>query len=330
MPWNVIGHEWAVSLLRKHLESGQVRHAYLFSGPPAIGKRTLALRFAQAMLCQEPPSAGEFCDECRACRLVRGESHPDLHLLTRREGKSEIGIDQVRELQRQLSLTPVEGRRRVALMADFHEASDGASNALLKTLEEPAGEAVLLLTAPAAESVLPTIASRCEVVVLRRVGPDELEAGLRAGGAAKDRAGLIAGLSSGRPGWALRALESPELLEAREAALGDLQRVLETSRAKRFAFVEGVHQDEGRVRNTLETWLSVWRDVLVATHGADARLGNGDRKEWVEGLASQVGARGARLATLAVERTLTALEHHANPRLALETLMLDLPGLRPT
>src|SRR4030067_741674 len=155
MAWDVIGHGWAVSLLQQHLESGQVRHAYLFSGPPAIGKRTLALRFAQAMLCQQPPRAGEFCGECRACRLVRGESHPDLHLLTRLESKSEIGIDQVRELQRQLSLTPVEGRRRVGLLADFHEASDGASNALLKTLEEPAGGAVLLLTAPAAESVLP-------------------------------------------------------------------------------------------------------------------------------------------------------------------------------
>src|SRR4030065_44905 len=83
MAWDVIGHEWAVSLLRQHLESGQVRHAYLFSGPPAIGKRTLSLRFAQAMLCQQPPRAGEFCGEGRACRLVRGESHPDLHLLTR-------------------------------------------------------------------------------------------------------------------------------------------------------------------------------------------------------------------------------------------------------
>ena len=80
----------------------------------------------------------------------------------------------------------------------------------------------------------------------------------------------------------------------------------------------------------LETWLSVWRDILVAAHGADARLGNIDRKAWVQGLASQVGARQARLATLAVERTLTALEQHANARLALETLMLDLPGLRPT
>jgi len=328
MPWDVIGHGWAVALLQRHLETARVRHAYLLTGPPGIGKRTLALRLAQALMCGEPPVAGAFCGACRACRLVRTEAHPDLHIVSRAEGKSEIGIDQVRELQRQLSLTPVEARRRVALLPDFQEASDGASNALLKTLEEPAGETVLLVTAVAAEAVLPTLASRCEVLALRPVAAEDIAAGLRARGAPEDRAELLSALSAGRPGWALTAHESPALLQARDRALADLERLLHGSRADRFAFVERAHQDHELIRESLETWLTFWRDVLVTAHAAQARLGNLDRKEWVESTARHVGARQARRAALAVERTLTALERHANTRLALETLMLDFPHLQ--
>lgn len=328
MAWDVIGHGWAVSLLQRHLATGQVRHAYLLVGPPGVGKRTLALRLTQALMCEAPAAGGEFCSNCRGCRGVEAETHPDLHVIGRLEGKSEIAIEQIRELQHQLSLSPREARRRVALLADFQEASDSASNALLKTLEEPAGDAVLLVTAVAAEAVLPTIASRCELIALRPVAAEETETALRQRGASEVQAALLAGLAAGRPGWALTALHAPELLQARDRALGDLRQILGVSRLERFTFIEGLHQDDSRTRQTLEAWLSLWRDVLVSAHGAEARMGNVDCLEWVEALAAEVGAPRARRAALAVERTLTALDRHANPRLALETLMLDLPRLR--
>jgi len=328
MPWDMIGHDWAIALLQRHLASGQVRHAYLLAGPPGMGKLTLGLRLAQALMCLQPPEPGAFCGECRACRLVRARAYPDLHIVTRLEGKSEIAIDQVRELQRQLSLSPLEARRRVAILVDFHEASDGASNALLKTLEEPSGEAVLLVTALAAESVLPTIASRCEVLTLRPVAADEIAAALISRGATGERARLLAGLSWGRPGWAATAHESPALMQARDQALAELDRILRANRAERFAFVERNHQDEDRIREVLEAWLTIWRDVLVSAHAGGARLGNLDRADWIETLATHVGTQDARRAVLAVERTLVAIDRHANMRLALETLMLDLPRLQ--
>jgi DNA polymerase-3 subunit delta' len=327
MPWDLIGHEWAVSQLQRHIRTGEVRHAYLFTGPDGIGKRTLAEHFAQALACREPVEEAMACGRCRACRQVRAETHPDVHVVRRREGKSEVGIEQVRDLQRQLSLSPLEARRRVAVLVDFHEASDGASNALLKTLEEPAGEAVLLVTAWSAESVLPTIASRCEVLALRPVAPEAIEAGLVAAGSNQEEARLLAGLAAGRPGWALAAKDSPPMLQARRQALEELRRLLPASRAERFAFAEKVHQDDEKVRAVLEVWLSLLRDVLIVAHGAEARIANLDRQQEVETLASGIGPDQARQAVLAVERTLAALGRYANQRLALETLMLDLPRL---
>jgi DNA polymerase-3 subunit delta' len=327
MPWDLIGHEWAVSHLQRHLRTGQVRHAYLFTGPDGIGKRTLALRYAQTLACLEPSEDVIPCGRCRACRQVRAETHPDVHIVRRLEGKSEVGIEQVRDLQRQMSLSPLEARRRVAVLVDFHDASDGASNALLKTLEEPAGEAVLLVTAWAAESVLPTIASRCEVMTLRPVGPGAIEAGLVSAGANPEEARLLAGLAAGRPGWALAAKDSPSMLQARRLALEELRRLLPASRAERFAFAEKIHRDDEKVRAVLEVWLSLLRDVLIAAHGAEARIANLDRQQEVESLATGIGPHQARRAVLAVERTLAALGRHANQRLALETLMLDLPRL---
>ncbi|HET7010239.1 MAG TPA: DNA polymerase III subunit delta' [Anaerolineales bacterium] len=328
MPWDLIGHEWAVSLLCRHIQTRHVRHAYLFTGPPGIGKRTLALHYAQALMCLEPAGDEIACGRCRACRQVRGTGHPDLHIVTRAEGKSEIAIEQVRELQRQISLSPLEAGRRVAILADFHEASDGASNALLKTLEEPAGETVLILTAPSAESVLPTIASRCEVVTLRPVETEAIETALLKAGASDEQARLLAGLASGRPGWALEAHNSPPAMEGRQQALTELRSLLTASRAERFAAAERLQQDDNRTKDALETWLSFWRDVLLVAYGAEARIANVDRRAEVERLAQEIGPRQARQAALAVERTLAGLARHANQRLALETLMLDLPRLR--
>jgi DNA polymerase III subunit delta' len=325
--WGLIGHAWAVDLLRRHLQEGEVRHAYLLAGPEGIGKRTLGLRFAQSLTCLNPGQDGDFCDECRVCRQVKAGVHPDFHLVARVEGKSEIAIDQVRELQRQLALSPMEARRRVALLVDFDEASDGAANALLKTLEEPSGETVLVVTARSAEAVLPTIASRCEVLALRPVAASEIEAGLAEAGADGERARLLASLASGRPGWAIAAQASPAAVEARSRVLDELRSLLKASRAERFAFADKLQQDSERTRLALETWLTLWRDVLVVAHGAEVRITNLDRMPVVEALAREVGKGRARTALLAVERTLTSLERYANARLALEVLMLDLPYL---
>ncbi len=179
MQWNFIGQEWAVDLLRKHITRNTTRQAYLFTGPQGIGRRTLALRFAQALNCQNPPAPGEACGTCRACKGILKEEQADLSVIRRNPERTRILIEQVRDLQHTLALAPYESKTRIALLVNFQEATEDAQNALLKVLEEPPDRVILILTAESAESLLPTISSRCEQIRLRPLKPAELASALQ-------------------------------------------------------------------------------------------------------------------------------------------------------
>ena len=161
--WPVTGHTWAIEHLVRSLEHGRVRHAYLITGPAGIGKTTLARAFAQAVNCLDGQNRP--CGVCRACKLIAHDGHADVNLV-QAEGNT-LKIEQVRDLQRMLSLRPVEGRYRVVILRRFQEASGPAMDALLKTLEEPPPYVILLLTADTPDGLLPTIKSRCQPINLR-------------------------------------------------------------------------------------------------------------------------------------------------------------------
>ena len=167
MSWNLIGHEWAEKILRQHLISGDVHHAYLFTGAPGVGRRSLALEFARALNCANPPTPGEACGVCSICKHIALMQQADLHIVAPETNGGMIKVDQIRDLQRSLILTPYEAKYRIALLLNFQRANANAQNALLKTLEEAPRKVILLLTADSTESLLPTISSRCEILRLR-------------------------------------------------------------------------------------------------------------------------------------------------------------------
>src|SRR5690349_17600708 len=129
--WNLIGHEWAVDMLKKHVVHGTTRHAYLFAGSPGIGRRTLALRFAQALNCSTPSGPGIPCGQCRDCRQIEAMQHADLSLVQADTEGGVLKVDQIRETRRVLTLKPYQANYRVALFLRFQEANDNAANALL-------------------------------------------------------------------------------------------------------------------------------------------------------------------------------------------------------
>lgn len=334
MAWDLIGHEWAAEMLGRHVASGGVRHAYLITGPEGIGKRALGLRFAQALHCANPPRPGESCGICPDCARIAAMRHPDLHEVRRGESETHLGIEAIRDLRRKLALSSYGGGWRTALLDGFDDATIEAQNALLKTLEEPAPRVVLVLLALQVDLVLPTIASRCEVLALRPVPTSRIAAELQARGETPERAQLLAALSGGRPGLALRLASDPEAMAIRTRWTEDLKNLLGASRAGQFAYAEGLAgrrrevELEGKRREALallDTWLSLWRDVLLVASGAGVPLANPDWSAEAHRLAAATGLEGAKQAIEAVGRTADAVRKNANLQLALETLFLDLP-----
>jgi DNA polymerase-3 subunit delta' len=325
--WGLLGHEWAVNLLKQHVIFESQRHAYLFTGPESIGRRTLALRFAQALNCPSPVAPGDPCRICRTCTQIDAMLYPDLAIVQAEQSGGVIKVDQIRELIRSLSLAPYAGRYRVAILLRFEEANPNAANALLKTLEEPPPQVVLILTSESVDRLLPTIVSRCEVVRLRPVRADTISKGLQSGWKMKEEeAKTLAQLCDGRPGYAVRLFQEPALLSRRDAWLEDQQRLLSADLVDRFTYAERLAKDKEKTRAALLMWQSFWRDVMLAAGGANLPPTNLDHAEEVGFLADRLGLDLARRLVQRLQDSIELLDRNVNPRLILEILMLDLPS----
>ena len=336
--WNLVGHEWAVDMLKKHVIHGTMRHAYLFAGPPGIGRRTLALRFAQALNCRTPIEPGVPCGQCRDCKQIDAMQHADLNIveptvLDPKGGKEliphpngEIRIEQIRDLRRILNLRPYQSNYRVALLLNFNQTRrDNAPNALLKTLEEAPSYAVLILTADNPEQLLPTIISRCEVLRLRPLEIGQVRQALEDKGFETNQAKWIAHISGGRFGTALRLIGNDALMVEREERLNDLQSLISASRVEKFAYADKLSKDKDAMRQAILIWLSYWRDVMLRTALARTPLVNVDRNLEIEDIASRMDLSSARRVVTDLEGALEKMDGNVNPKLLAEVLLLDLP-----
>jgi len=326
--WPVFGHHWAVEHLQKALANGRVRHAYLIVGTEGIGRETLAKAFAMALNCTHSDEANRPCGECRSCKLIGAGSHADMLYSELDPSTGALRIEEIRGVMQKLALKPYEARYRIAIFRDFDHARGQAQDALLKTLEEPPPHALLFLIAPSTESLLPTITSRSQVIQLRPL-PTELvrESLIQHRGAAPEQADLLARLSGGRMGWAIRALEDPTILEQRAGALNLLEDALRQNRAKRFEMAEDLSKDKLGLYPLLELWQTYWRDVVLLVEGAGNMPANSDRRESLEALARMIEPGEAFKALQATRTMLNNLSMNLNLRLALEVMFLDYPGL---
>src|SRR5512133_3069442 len=329
--WTMLGHECAVDMLHQHAARGDVRHAYLFCGPPGLGRRTLALRLAQALNCTKPIAAGIPCGTCRDCKQIAAMQHPDMNVIQALDGDGlpkeggTLKVDQVREVQHALSLKPYQSKYRVAIFLRFQEANDSASNALLKTLEEAPSYAVLILTADNPEQLLPTIVSRCEILRLRPLRIEQVRQALEEKGYETNQAKWIAHISGGRFGTALRLIGSDALMLEREERLNELQSLISASRVEKFAYADKLSRDKDAMRQAILIWLSYWRDVLLRVAQAETPLVNIDRNMEIEFLAGRLDFTAARRVVNDLESALEKMDRNVNARLLAEVLLLDLP-----
>ena len=328
MSWDLLGHEWAEKLLRSHIANEDARHAYLFTGAPGIGRRSLALKFASALNCTQPPSPGESCGACRSCRLTSTMQLPDLSLVSAEGEGAIIKVGQVRELERVLALTPFEAKYRIALLLNFQLANANAQNALLKTLEEAPAKVVLLLTADSTDSLLPTISSRCEILRLRPVAVETLEQALiTRWQLPAEEARLYAHLADGRPGLARRMAAEPAMQDKRRGWLEEFVRLLPLNRRERFASAETLARNRDQLRLILQVWVSFARDIFLTTNGMSEKVVNLDYGVDCQRIAGRISASTALEMLNSLIRSLENLEANANLRLLLDNLWLELPRI---
>ena len=331
--WQTIGHVKPVNVLRRSLEQGRIAHAYLLAGPPQVGKMTLALDLAQALNCVEDEKP---CGSCSQCSRISRGLHADVQVIGLKTDDSgdgrrraAISIDQVREVQREASLKPYEGSYRVFIFDGAEQLSEEAVNCLLKTLEEPPQQVVLLLLTSNAGALLPTLVSRCQLLELRPVPSSIisqiLEDGYKTEGATAQE---IARLSQGRPGWAVTVASSPAALERLDERLGAIEEVVKGGHEVRFAYAANLATSFGRdresARQELAVWLAWWRDVLLVKEGTPKFVTHLSRMKTLQAVADALTSAQIAQGISGVQETVDYLDRNVNPRLALEELMLTL------
>jgi len=333
--WQVIGQSRAVSLLQRSLEQGALAHAYIFVGPPHVGKMTLALNLAQALNCEaaEPP-----CGVCDSCQKIASVKHADVQIIgltsngdsAEAKSRTEIGIDQVREMQHSSSLPPFGGKYKVFIIDRAEFLSIEAANCLLKTLEEPTSRAVFILLTINDRLLPATVISRCQRLELPPMAASEAEAALNSRwGIDPDKSKFLARLCHGCLGWAISASCDESLLQQRAERLNRLLDIINADYDERFTYAAELaaqfSQSRERVQEVLDLWRDWWRDLLLAKVGCNDAITNVDQLATLQDMV-----RGYRLAQIkavinSIQSAGEQLKQNANPRLVLEVLMLSIP-----
>ena len=333
--WQVVGQDRPVSLLKRSLEKGVLAHAYLFSGPPHVGKMTLALNLAQALNCEadEPP-----CGECSSCQRIASAKHADVQIIglasaantDEAKTRTEISIDQIRQVQRSANLLPFEGRGKIFIIDGAEHLSTEAANCLLKTLEEPVGRVVFILLT-ANDSLLPaTVVSRCQRLELLPLAAGEVETALSSRwGIESPKAKLLARLCHGCFGWALAAALDDSLLRQRSERRDRIVDIIIADYEERFTYAaelaDQFSRRRGLVWEILDLWLDFWRDLLLVKVGFGEAITNVDLEAKVADLARDFSLAQIRAVIASLLSAGDELRQNANSRLVLEVLMLGIP-----
>jgi DNA polymerase-3 subunit delta' len=337
MPFrDVVGHVRLVDLLSRSIAGGTLPPSLLFAGPAGVGKHLMALAVAQALNClraghRAQGSGIDACGTCAACTRIARGVHPDVLFVTPGDNGS-IKIEQVLDVVGRAHYRPFEGRRRVVIIDEADALTSSAQNALLKTLEEPPSLSVFILVSAKADSLLPTVLSRCPQLRFRSLSTDEIARALIARGHGESEARSVAATADGSLSHAMQASAEDVVLSrdlARKvltqvAARPEPARRIDSAKDLLTKPPSGVTERE-QMATHLRAMSVLLRDVEVLATGADASLlANPDIRGELEPLVECYDGERGTQAYAAVDRALLAITRNVSVKLVADWLVLQL------
>jgi len=336
LSWPIIGNKPVVDYLQKIVKEDRLHHAYIFNGLAGLGKYTVASFFVNSILCQHNHKrAGDNpsnipCGRCDDCQRFSFGSHPDVYQVTRRDDKKDITIEQIQELRYNLKMSSFYNSYKFGLIDQAELLNQSSVNALLKTLEEPTSNTMLILVTSNLNKLPKTVISRCQVLNWQVVSRKELEQGLLEKGIARELVYELSHLALGRPGLALSYQQDPDLLEAYRNKIDELMNIRSSQIDVRLNFSQsylGTTKDFGeqikRCQDFINHWELLLRDIILARINSGNLITNYFLKEKLDLIAQKYSLNQllTELSNLNLARY--QLNLNLNPKLVIENFLIN-------
>jgi len=323
---DVLDQKEAVNILKEELKDDRINHAYLFYGKEGIGKKTLAVEFARALLCNEVKN--DSCNICNNCRRVEHGNHPDLKIIEENEKTNNLKIDQIREMQKEMAYKPYESEFKIYIIDGAEKMTTQAANSLLKTLEEPPSYAIIILISEELNKLLPTVISRCQNLRFSNISREKMKEFLNKQNIAKEKQELIIGLAQGSIGKAKELYKNNKFLNKRKKIYDFLKEMNKVTKVDIFSevndWVNFLNEDF-----PLFDLLSVWyRDIIIYKRGNINQLVNTDYKEIISKKADEYNLSELLSIIELIEAHEGYIKRNAFKDLTLQVLLLKIKEKR--
>lgn len=316
----IVGHDRIIEIFRRSLISGKIAHSYIFEGIKGCGRRKTALALIQAIFCENKND--DACGICHSCKKVTAGNHADIHTLEPLPDKRDISVDQIHAFQHEINLRPYEAPRKAFLIEPADKMNTHSANSLLKTLEEPPGNAIIILLTENADILLQTIRSRCQIVHFAPLSSENIRILLNQHGFESHKSDLLATMAEGSMQIALE-LDNDDLLEKQKLAFHYLTNLNASKIFSIFKAAEELSVERNDTLQFLDSMISFARDIVYLATG-DNQIINNPFKPALQELAARISLKKAIEMLDYILETRRTIQHNANSKLALDCLGIKI------
>ena len=321
---DVVGHKDILKYISSAVENNRDSHAYILNGERGSGKKMLANLFAMTLLCETGDN--EPCGKCHSCKQAESGNHPDIIRVTH-EKPNSISVDDIRtQVNNTVDIKPYQGPYKVYIIPQADMMTPQAQNAILKTIEEPPSYAVFLLLTENAETLLPTINSRCVMLKLRNIKDTLIKKYLMENLEIPDyKADMCTAFAQGNMGRAIMLANSDHFNEIREEAVQLLKHISEMELNEIVAAVKNISVYKLEITDYLDIIMIWYRDVLLykATKEIDKVVFK-DQLQSIKEQARKSSYEGIELILESLEKAKARLKANVNFDLVMELLFLTI------